>query len=111
MDKEFLIVKDYVYDHPDQNVIKVSLDTGIAVKKILNMLREGRLKIADTSGMITCMECGRDISSGKYCNDCLDKIEKELQNSLRMSSVKNPAGKSSKTSKGRMHSEYHNRKI
>lgn len=109
MDKEFLIVKDYVYDHPDANVIKVSLDTGIPVKKILNMLREGRLKIADTSGMITCVECGKDISSGTYCNDCLDKIEQELQNSIKSNASIREKMKSAKGREGMMHSEYHNR--
>lgn len=109
MDKEFLVVKDYVYDHPDANVIKVSVETGIPVKRVLNMLREGRLSIADANGMMTCMECGKQISSGKYCNDCLGKIEKELKSIVKIGAAKRSNSSAVKGRMGRIHSDYDKR--
>lgn len=109
MDKEFLLVKDYVYDHPHANVIKVSVETGIPVKRVLNMLREGRLSIADTNGMMTCMECGTKISSGRYCDDCLGKIENELKNIVKMQSAKRENSSAVKSRMGRIHSDFDKR--
>lgn len=109
MDKEFLVVKDYVYDHPDANVIKVSVETGIPVKRVLSMLREGRLSIADTNGMMTCMECGKQIASGKYCSDCLSKIEKELKDIVKIGEAKRAKSSFVKGRMGRIHSDYDKR--
>lgn len=40
---DFDIVRDYLYSHPNKNILEVAYATGISLEKIREFLRQGRL--------------------------------------------------------------------
>lgn len=77
-DKEYEIVRDFIYDNPKSDVITVSEETGISVDTIMKFLRENRLVNLCDSLILECDGCGEPIPSGKYCGDCTEKLKKEI---------------------------------
>ena len=41
-EKVFKAVKDYLYDHPNQDIQQIAKDTGVPVSKLLEYIKEGR---------------------------------------------------------------------
>lgn len=74
-------VIDYVRDHPGISMKQTTEDTGVSEKIIKRMAREG-LFVNMTLGadfVYPCVNCGRPISRGTYCTDCLAKLRKETK--------------------------------
>jgi protein-arginine kinase activator protein McsA len=105
MDRYFLKVKDYLYEHPDANVFDTSQETGVPEKVVLNFLREGWLSISGMGNMLECEKCGAPIASGRFCLECQNKLEKVLISAYKPES--NAKVETQKTSPGRMHVNYH----
>ena len=78
----FKKVEEYLRDHPDSTVLKISEETGVSTKKIYSYLREGRLEVSEKSGGIGCRMCSEPISSGNYCDNCKKKINQELDDMI-----------------------------
>ena len=111
LDKQYDIIKKYVYEHPESNIMKTSLDTGIPVKTVIYFLKDGRLTINDSSGMFACEGCGKPITTGKYCSDCLINIEKDLNSVISAEMVEEEKSVEVPRNNGGMHSEFDKRKI
>lgn len=79
---EYLIVRRYVRDHPGANVFEVAAETGVEEEKILRFLREGRLISQGFTSNLECARCGRKISSGKYCEQCLYQLDSEIKGAI-----------------------------
>lgn len=78
MDNDYRLVKEYLYDNPESNVVEIVKETGVSEKTVLGFLREGRLSIISDDGFLVCMECGKPIYSGKYCESCMKRLESAL---------------------------------
>lgn len=78
-EKDFEKVRDYIYENPSANVVEISNQTGVSEKMILSYLKEGRLTIDEDNGLLLCEECGRSISTGRFCKACTRKLEYELK--------------------------------
>jgi len=88
VDKDFFTVRDYIYDNPDEaSVDKIAEATGVKEKHIVYLLENDRLSVkgplGDAHGGITktglrCQICGRNISSGKMCENCKGALSKEF---------------------------------
>ncbi|MBR1738148.1 MAG: MerR family transcriptional regulator [Firmicutes bacterium] len=79
----FETLKEYLRENPGKNMADITADTGISAKKVNKFLREGRLEVTEgMEGFLTCMKCGRSITTGKYCADCASKISKKLQTAV-----------------------------
>lgn len=106
MDQAFNKVKEYIYNNEDATIMEIVENTGVAEKQVLYFLKEGRLSVDNTEGMLRCEECGRPISSGRYCSVCRDKLANALG-----SVYPAPNGKldSGEKMQARMHSRYGNR--
>lgn len=104
MEKDFVTVKEYVYDHSDANVFDISNETGVPEKTVLEFLREGRLSMSGAD--LHCEECGASITTGRYCSECQNKLEIILKSAYRP-----PASKkeSNTPPSGRMHFDYRKR--
>ncbi|NLY68047.1 MAG: MerR family transcriptional regulator [Tissierellia bacterium] len=88
-EEDFQKVKKYLAEHPGANIMEVAEGTGVDSKKIINFLKEGRLEIADDSNIIlTCERCGKSIRTGRFCNQCVLDLEKELKGAVRDSGLK-----------------------
>jgi len=88
IDKDFLVVRDYIYDNKHADIDKVSEDTGVTKQIILHLLKEGRLTLGDNSdekggrGVLFCEMCRKPISSGRLCKVCTDKVSNTMQRNI-----------------------------
>ncbi len=106
LDRSFQTVKNYLYDHPDANVFEITKETGVAEKIVLSFLKEGRLSMNTTEGILVCEKCGMPISAGRFCSDCQNMLESALSSAYRPEQEKR--GEMQKTwSPGRMHVNHH----
>lgn len=81
-DEDYKIIRDYIQEHHNATPLEISERTKVELKTITRFLREGRLEAEgiDTSEMgLECEKCGREISSGRYCEACLNELQSEFQ--------------------------------
>lgn len=78
MDKAFVKIKEYLYEHENATIVDVVEGTGVAEKFVLQFLKEGRLSIEGAEDSLKCEDCGRSISSGRFCSDCREKLANVL---------------------------------
>jgi uncharacterized protein (UPF0212 family) len=107
LDRDFIIVKEYLYDHPDANITDIARDTDVEEKVILAFLREGRLSVGE-SGIQRCEECGTPITSGKYCQRCKVIVESLMQAASKIKARQEEA-RLARAKAGKMHMDYGSR--
>jgi predicted amidophosphoribosyltransferase len=101
MDKAFVKIKEYIYEHENATIVDVVEGTGIAEKYVLQFLKEGRLSIDNAEDVLSCEDCGRPISSGRYCSNCRDKLANVLSSVVEdKKSILKPS------TQARMHAKY-----
>lgn len=82
-EKEFDLIRDFLYDHPKATMVDVSIETGIPVYQLEAYLRAGRLIIPNDSAIfIKCEKCGVDIRTGRFCPTCAQSLTLEMKKSL-----------------------------
>ncbi|HYE82057.1 MAG TPA: MerR family transcriptional regulator [Clostridia bacterium] len=93
-EKDFKLVKEYIYDHGDVNVMEVSEGTGVSPEKILRFLKNERLYLASSEGcmLLVCESCGIPIQSGRYCLNCIREFELSFKKEFS-AAAKNAKGK------------------
>lgn len=74
----FNILRGYIKENPKSEIMDVAEATGISEKKILRYIREGKLEVTyGLSGIkFKCDMCGKPITLGRYCPDCISVFEK-----------------------------------
>jgi hypothetical protein len=85
MDKDFFVIRDYIYDHKQTNMDKVAEETGISKQVIMYLLKEGRLELDDKSGgagLLVCEMCKKPISTGRLCGACKENLAGTMQKSI-----------------------------
>ena len=86
MDEEFIIVREFIYEHKNSDIDVVSEETGVKKAVILHLLKEGRLILDDVSGtgggLLTCEVCRKPINTGRMCKDCQDKVASTMNKSI-----------------------------
>ena len=101
IDRDFITVRDYIYDNPDSKIDKVVEDTGVEKAVILHLLKEGRLTLdtPDAEGMLVCYVCKKPITSGRMCKECKEKVASTMSKSVGGSKPPEPEKKELKASK------------
>jgi len=74
----FLAVKEFLRENPKSTILKISEVTGASHKRITQWLREGRLELSSGSGDLQCRGCGKDITSGNYCDPCFIQVNQDI---------------------------------
>jgi predicted amidophosphoribosyltransferase len=71
-DRDFLRIRDYIYDTQKSVDVKdIHEHTGVSEKMILYLMKEGRLSKVDAkTGHLKCTACGAPIPGGKLCPKC-----------------------------------------
>ena len=85
IDRDFIVVRDYIYENKKADIDKVSEETGVHKAIVLHMLREGRLQIVGTeegSGLLLCEVCKKPISKGRLCEDCRNNVSSTMKQSI-----------------------------
>lgn len=102
---EFRKVKDYLYYNPGANIVEVSEETEVSEKKILQFLRESRIEVQEGgSFLLDCERCGVGIASGRFCESCTSKMQKEFSAVTRTEKPKEATKPREKTG-SKMHIE------
>ncbi|MCR5516518.1 MAG: hypothetical protein K6F41_08665 [Lachnospira sp.] len=87
-DEENLLrqIKDYLWDNPGTTEKKLKELFDVSHNQLMEWLREERLEITpDSDIVLRCERCGSMIFTGKYCEDCNNKIKttvNEINNSM-----------------------------
>lgn len=90
-EEDFEKARDYIKENPGCGMREVADETGVTTKLLTKFLREKRIEFADGSdAYVSCETCGAPISSGRYCNNCLGKLGKEMMGSTAPSKPKAP---------------------
>jgi len=79
MEEKFQVAKKYIEDNPNANIDEVSEECDVSIRQLEKWVREERLAFTKDSAIgIPCERCGASISSGRFCNECRDKMSKTL---------------------------------
>lgn len=76
-------VRDYIYQHKDNDIKEVSKATGVSESWILRFLREGRLILSKESIILRCERCNKPIRTGRYCSECISALDKGLKKGIK----------------------------
>ncbi|WP_052300662.1 TIGR03826 family flagellar region protein [Kyrpidia tusciae] len=72
-------VREYVSEHRGATIMEVSEATGVDPDLVLQFLREGRLTVVSGENMrYPCERCGREITSGRFCDRCTAELARGL---------------------------------
>ena len=86
IDKDFLTVRDYIYEHKHSDIDKVSEATEVPKQIIMHLLKEGRLTLEDATGagggVLFCEVCKKPINTGRMCRECMDKVSNTMQKNV-----------------------------
>jgi flagellar operon protein (TIGR03826 family) len=109
--KDFALVRDYLFEHPNSPAAEINLATGIELKVISRFLKEGRLKMEGEhgdEGLLTCEKCGESIKSGRFCEKCLQELQSELKKTLKpIPKVQGNGGNTTPWSQAKVHTYDH----
>lgn len=79
-------VRAFLERNPGATVVETSMATGVSKQRIRHLLEEDKIQIAPGSAVyLHCARCGADITSGRYCANCL----KEVTAAEKANAVKN----------------------
>lgn len=81
-EEQYKKVRRYVRDHPGASIYEVSQETAIEEEKILQFIRDGRLQSQGFKGVLECEGCGKSISAGRLCEDCIIQRDMEIRGVL-----------------------------
>lgn len=84
VDRQFDLVKNYLYDNPGASMENVCRETKVDQHLIVRWLREGRLITDDSyAALLECITCGAPIRSGRYCEKCNNELRRALQDTAK----------------------------
>ncbi len=87
LEEKFAEVKEYVREHKDASIAEVSEELSVPVKQIKDWIREERLQFSAATGEICCENCGKPITTGKFCDNCRKKMVNKLDNAYQKPQV------------------------
>lgn len=82
LDDVFVRVRDYVYENPNATVMEVSEELKVDENIILEFLKEGRLELVTPGLDYLCERCEKPITTGRFCNECISELDREMKEGL-----------------------------
>ncbi len=81
---DFQKVKEYLEEFPGANISNVVENTEVKTRKVIEFLKEGRLEIEGGGDIVLeCETCGVGIKTGRYCDKCVDGLQRELGQAMK----------------------------
>ena len=81
MDNAYIKVRNYIYAHPNADILEISTKTEVPEKWILDFLKEERLSLQNKGLVLTCEQCSRPITTGRFCKECAEHLERMISKS------------------------------
>jgi len=87
IDKDFITVREYIYEHKHSNIDRIAKETEVEKQVILHLLKEGRLIIdsPDGDGLLFCESCKKPINTGRLCKECMGNAASAMDKSVSAS--------------------------
>ena len=84
LEKKFHEVKKYVQDNKGATIHDVSENCEVDSQQVRQWVREERLEFSSDGGVtgITCEKCGKNISTGRFCDKCKADMTNNLSSVL-----------------------------
>jgi len=84
IDRDFITVRDYIYETKHANIDKIAKETEVSKQIIMHLLKEGRLIIdsPDGDGLLVCEMCKKPINTGRLCKDCIGKVSNSMDKNV-----------------------------
>ena len=83
LELKFQDVKEYIRENPHAPIQAVSTDNDVSVQQIKQWVREERLTFSEDSPIgIECENCGKIIKTGRFCEECKNKMKDNLSSVL-----------------------------
>jgi len=84
IDRDFITVRDYIYETKHANIDKIAKETEVSKQIIVHLLKEGRLIIdsPDGDGLLVCEMCRKPINTGRLCKDCTGKVSSSMDKNV-----------------------------
>lgn len=77
-------VRLYIEGHKGATASEIEGATGVPQKSIRQMLRESRIEVAENSKtFLRCEFCGKNIRSGRFCQECEEKYHRNMEEEKR----------------------------
>ena len=94
IDRDFITVRDYIYENAHANIDKISEETEVPKQIIIHLLKEGRLIIdgPDGGGVLACEVCKNPINTGRMCKDCMGKVSSTMDKHVSSGKAPDPKG-------------------
>jgi len=81
IDKDFITVREYLYENKHSNIEVISEETEVSKQIIIHLLKEGRLVIdgpIEGGGILVCELCKKPVNTGRLCKDCMGEVALSL---------------------------------
>ena len=84
IDRDFITVRDYIYENKPSNIDKIAEETEVKKSIIIHLLKEGRLIIdsPDGDGLLVCDMCKKPINTGRLCKECMAKAASAMDKNV-----------------------------
>ncbi len=88
LETKFQEVKEYLRDKPNSTISAVADDNEVTVQQIRQWVREERLTFSPDSPIgIDCEVCGKTIKTGRFCEECKNKVKSDLNSVMEKPKV------------------------
>ena len=92
LEEKFQQVKEYIRQHGKAGLQEIADENDVDIKQIKQWVREERLVFAkDSDIMIECENCGAPIRSGRFCPNCVNKMQSNLARGIKQAPTPEPA--------------------
>lgn len=79
LEMKFQEVKEYLRDNPNSTMQVISDEFEVSIPQIRQWVREERLTFSPDSPLgIECESCGKTIKTGRFCDECRNKMKSEF---------------------------------
>lgn len=83
LEEKFQEVKKYIQDNRGVGVKEVAEACDVDASQIRQWIREERLEFAEGSMELGCENCGKPITSGRFCPECKAKMVNGLNSAYK----------------------------
>lgn len=90
LEDKFMEVKQYIRENVAASISQISEACDVSTRQLEQWIREERLCFADDSPIgLECESCGATIKTGRFCENCKNKMANQLGNLYEKKGVVN----------------------